>query len=590
MNILSLNIRGINGGAKALLVKELRMMNKIGVIALQESKLESVARANLAGFWGNNNFQFSFTASVGLAGGLIWLWDPSFIKVEDTVQNRSFLLIRGTLIGSGTSINLLNVYAPQSTVAKRQLWEEISVLINSYDGQWVLAGDFNVVRSLDERKHSKFKKACAENFNNFIFENGLREYPLQGRRFTCSRDNGRKLNHFSIILEVVDSKFGPRPFRIFSSWIGQPGFEEAVTEAAESFEASGPPDVSLTSKFAHIRARLRIWRDDFLSKEKEKKNLALSELEFLEKEMENRDLTEEEEWVLAENRKIVKDVDFRKNADIKQRSRAKWALDRDENSKFFHALVVFACGDEKAPGPDGMNFRFIKHFWNSFKEDFMKIFDEFYNTGDINLGSGASFIALIPKVKDPVSHSNYRPINLVGVISKVISKVLANRMRTVMDDVISDFQSAFLSGRFILDGPLIVNEIISWFKKKKSKAFILKIDFDKAYDNVSWKFVVSMLHQMGFHNKWCSWIMGVLKSANSSVLVNGSPTYTFRCEKGMRQGDPLSPFLFLVVMEALSCMINNAKEAEVIRGIPTPCNGSNISHLLYADDAIVMGE
>ncbi|KAJ0909222.1 putative RNA-directed DNA polymerase [Helianthus annuus] len=84
--------------------------------------------------------------------------------------------------------------------------------------------------------------------------------------------------------------------------------------------------------------------------------------------------------------------------------------------------------------------------------------------------------------------------------------------------------------------------------------------------------------------------MGVLKSANSSVLVNGLPTFTFRCEKGMRQGDPLSPFLFLVVMEALSSMISDAKGAEVIKGIPILNNGSVMSHLLYADDAIVMGE
>ncbi|XP_021980171.1 uncharacterized protein LOC110876303 [Helianthus annuus] len=94
---------------------------------------------------------------------------------------------------------------------------------------------------------------------------------------------------------------------------------------------------------------------------------------------------------------------------------------------------------------------------------------------------------------------------------------------------------------------------------------------------------------MGFHNKWCSWVMGILKSENSSVLVNGSPTFTFRCEKGMRQGDLLSPFLFLVVMEALSCMIDNAKSAGAIRGISTPNNGPNIAHLFYADDAIVMG-
>ncbi|KAI3742186.1 hypothetical protein L1987_59866 [Smallanthus sonchifolius] len=95
---------------------------------------------------------------------------------------------------------------------------------------------------------------------------------------------------------------------------------------------------------------------------------------------------------------------------------------------------------------------------------------------------------------------------------------------------------------------------------------------------------------MGFPNKWCDWILGILKSASSSVLVNGAPTYNFKCEKGMRQGDPLSPFLFLVVMEALSCMLNRAREEGTIKGIATPNNGPIMTHLLYADDAIVVGE
>ncbi|KAJ0727047.1 putative reverse transcriptase domain-containing protein [Helianthus annuus] len=77
------------------------------------------------------------------------------------------------------------------------------------------------------------------------------------------------------------------------------------------------------------------------------------------------------------------------------------------------------------------------------------------------------------------------------------------KMRLVLEEVISESQSAFLEGKFILDGPLIVNEVLSWLKKKKSKAFILKIDFEKAYDNVNWNFVISILNQMGFPTRWC---------------------------------------------------------------------------------------
>ncbi|KAJ0581115.1 putative RNA-directed DNA polymerase [Helianthus annuus] len=162
-------------------------------------------------------------------------------------------------------------------------------------------------------------------------------------------------------------------------------------------------------------------------------------------------------------------------------------------------------------------------------------------------------------------------------------------MRTVMEEVISENQSAFMEGKFILDGPLIVNEVISWLKKEKSKEFIMKIDFEKAYDNVNWNFVISILNQMGFP-RWSYWVLGILKSARSSVLVNGSPMFEFKCAKGMRQGDPLSPFLFLVVMEALSCMIVKARRAGAFKAIWLPKDGPVLSHLFFADGAIILGD
>ncbi|KAM0018703.1 putative RNA-directed DNA polymerase [Helianthus debilis subsp. tardiflorus] len=156
--------------------------------------------------------------------------------------------------------------------------------------------------------------------------------------------------------------------------------------------------------------------------------------------------------------------------------------------------------------------------------------------------------------------------------------------------VISESQSPFLKGRYILDGPLIVNELLAWLKKKHKDLFLLKIDFEKAYDNVNWGFLVSILDQMGFPDRWILWIKGILASARSAVLVNGSPTFEFNCEKGLRQGDPLSPFLFLIVMEALSRVFDKAIAIGEIEGIKVGKNDLVVSHLFYADDALIMGK
>ncbi|KAM0033324.1 putative RNA-directed DNA polymerase [Helianthus debilis subsp. tardiflorus] len=136
----------------------------------------------------------------------------------------------------------------------------------------------------------------------------------------------------------------------------------------------------------------------------------------------------------------------------------------------------------------------------------------------------------------------------------------------------------------------MVNEILSWVRKSGKEMFLFKIDFDKAYDNVNWEFLLATMDQMGFPPLWCNWIRGVLMSARSSVLVNGSPTFEFDCEKGIRQGDPISPFLFILVMEAFSGLMNKAGIIGAFHGVRLPRDGPILSLLLYVDDAMLMGD
>ena len=126
---------------------------------------------------------------------------------------------------------------------------------------------------------------------------------------------------------------------------------------------------------------------------------------------------------------------------------------------------------------------------------------------------GSSFITLVPKSEAPIDLTEYRPINLIGVVSKLISKVLANRLKKVMGNIIEDTQSAFITGRFILDGLLVINEITSWARRSGKSIFRMQIDFEKAYDNVHWNFLLDILRQKGFPTIWCNWIRGILTSA-----------------------------------------------------------------------------
>lgn len=176
---------------------------------------------------------------------------------------------------------------------------------------------------------------------------------------------------------------------------------------------------------------------------------------------------------------------------------------------------------------------------------------EFYENGSLPRGSNASFIVLIPKKDKPVSLKDYRPISLIGCIYKIIAKILAKRLAKVLPSVISECQSAFLGHRQILDGVLIANEIIHQAKKNKGSCFIFKVDFERA-------FLDYMMERLGFCVKWRNWISTCLKSASASVLVNGSPTEEFTVTRGLRQGDPLSPFLYLIVAQGLSGTVSKA--------------------------------
>ena len=168
--------------------------------------------------------------------------------------------------------------------------------------------------------------------------------------------------------------------------------------------------------------------------------------------------------------------------------------------------------------------------------------------------------------------------------------MLANRLKLVLAKVISNAQNVFVGGRQIMDAVLIANEAIDSILKSKGGTILCKMDIEKVYDHVEWYFLFSVLEKMGFGEKWIRWIKWCVSTASSSVLVNGTPTGFFQSSRGLRQGDSFSPYLFVVVMEALSCLIKR----DVRIGFLSPCQvkgrrseGVKIYHLLFIDDTLI---
>jgi hypothetical protein len=171
----------------------------------------------------------------------------------------------------------------------------------------------------------------------------------------------------------------------------------------------------------------------------------------------------------------------------------------------------------------------------------------------------------------------------------VLSKILAGRLKQVLGNLISKVQSAFLPNRQVLDDVLVVNELLDLAKRRKCNCFMFKVDFERAYDTVNWNFLDYMMGRMGFAEGWRRWIRACVFQSSMSVLVNGSPIGDFNMGKGLRQGDPLSPFLFLIVVEGLTGLMCKAVEGNIFPGFKVSDNTS-FHTLQFADDTIFVGE
>jgi len=252
--------------------------------------------------------------------------------------------------------------------------------------------------------------------------------------------------------------------------------------------------------------------------------------------------------------------------------------------------VVWDCGSEESPGPDGLNFEFIKQFWKLLKPDISRFLDEFHANRIFPKGSNASFIALIPKVKDPQNLNEYKPISLIGCVYKIMAKLLANRLKKVMPEIIDARQSTFIGGRHLLHSVLIANEAVEEAKRCHKQFLVFKVDYERAYDSVSWNFLSYMMRRLGFCPKWICWIEGCLSSTSVSILVNGSPTNEFIPQRGLRQGNPLAPLLFNIVAEGLTSLMREALDKSLFSNFLVGENNEAVNILQYADDTIFFGE
>lgn len=258
----------------------------------------------------------------------------------------------------------------------------------------------------------------------------------------------------------------------------------------------------------------------------------------------------------------------------------------------FSELEVWQAIDDldsdNSPGPDGFTMRFYKCCWGFIKNDLLRVFDNFYRSGFLDWRANTTHIALIPKVPGASLVVDFRPISLLSGCYKIISKVLANRLKPHLHSLVSDLQGASIVGRQIQDLSLMANELLDSRLLSKKGGVLVKVDFYKAFDSVSWNFIDFILDKFGFGQKWRQWFRTCWSTASFSVLLNGSPGDMFKSSRGLRQGDPLSPMVFVLVAEVLTLMMLKVQEAGLLEGFKVSEAGVGIPILQFADDTLLL--
>ncbi|GJS60856.1 RNA-directed DNA polymerase, eukaryota [Tanacetum coccineum] len=426
----------------------------------------------------------------------------------------------------------------------------------------------------------KMESSLLEKLNDFVKIRQAMSYSMKG----CLRNIKELITEHGVVIVMGDFN----KVRMDSERYGSI-FHKPSADAFNHFiTSSGLNDIPLGATFPSLTGG----KDARKGLEKKRFEIQ-SEIRELDKRIDSGCLSASLTSIQASLHKSLLDLDKIRDMKLIQKAKLKWAVEGDENSRYFPGVInkrrhqrsirgVLVNG-EWIENPDRVKREFHDHFASCFSNS--------HATRKFPIGCNPSFISLIPKISDAKFMKDFWPISLIGYQYKIVGKILANRLSMIIDDLVSSEQSAFIKGRQILDGPMILNEVLSWCNNKKKRTMIFKVDFEKTFDSVRWDFLDDILHKFVFGSKWRGWIAGCLKSSMGLVLVNGSPTKEFRFQNGIRQGDPLSPFLFLLVMEFLHISFSNALQQGFFKGVGIGTHQKVlVSHLFYANDVVFIGE
>ncbi|KAG7578550.1 Zinc knuckle CX2CX4HX4C [Arabidopsis thaliana x Arabidopsis arenosa] len=502
----------------------------------------------------------------GLSGGLA-LFSKGDVLLDILDSSPNFIDTKISFRGKVCFVTF--IYGPPKLEDRAVFWEFLIALGSSRESAWILTGDFNEILDNSEKKGGPPRhEGSFSNFRSCVSQLGLWDVkhsgnPLswRGKRHEhhvkcrldrtlsnaswselfpagrCSYLNFEGSDHRPILTVFDPTRQKHRGlFRFDRKLIHNPTIREIIEAAWNSF-----PEDSVLTKTNRCRRHII-------------------------------------DWTKEQHEVIQPAVTDEMNA-------ALTSIPTMEEIRF----AVFGINPEKAPGPDGFSAGFYQSYWDILGEDLSKEIQSFFISGHLPNRLNETHVCLIPKGQAPKTPAGFRPIALCNVTYKIIAKILTHHLQPFLNKLISKHQSALVPGRAITDNVLITHEMLRYLRisKARKRCFMaVKTDMSKAYDRLEWSFLRAVLTNLGIHEKWIGWVMECVSSVSYSFLINGSPHGKVSPTRGIRQGDPLSPYLFILCTEVLSGLCLKAQSNGSLPGIKVACGSPSINHLLFADDTM----
>ncbi|KAK9984473.1 hypothetical protein SO802_033998 [Lithocarpus litseifolius] len=541
-------------------------------------------------------------------------------------------------------------YGNPDTAKRPESWAKLKYLKGTSTLPWLTIGDFNEITGASEKEGGSDRpRQQMTNFIETINACGLHDLGYNGPKFTWNYERAdgvrirerldralatpewlslfplAKLYHLSstvsdyapLVLRMTQkprSTIQKKPFRFESMWLKDQRCEQVVTDAWEKGLASAEGNV-LQNCLEQCRSSLDAWNKKAFGHVGKKVAELQRKVEWLELQPSSTETNQ----ALRSTRSELNNWLDKEDAMWRQRSRLNWFQAGDRNTRFFHAKassrqkknLITGLLDEEGgwQEEEGKVEEIVVGYFQSLFQtnnptEFMELLAAIqkkvtavmnqqltkkYSEQEVKAALKQMYPLKAP-VKEPRRVSDYKPISLCNVTYKIASKAIANRLKKILPSIISETQSAFVHRRLITDNILVAFETMHHISNKKTGnvgEMALKLDMSKAYNRVEWGCLEKIMEKLGFAERWREQIMRCVRSVTYSIKINGSPRGHIIPSRGIRQGDPLSPYLFLLCAEGLSALIKasvasgNMKEVSMCRGGPI------LSHLFFADDNLI---